>query len=308
MSQAVQTAAVERELKINASPETVFSFFTDADKLVQWMGREATIDARPGGAIRLDYNGFDVMRGEFVELTPHSRIVFTWGWDNAESTPRAGASRVTITLTPDGDGTIVKLVHDGLSEEEGKSHGEGWDHFLPRLGAVAAGREPGRDEWAPRRAEIKAADLRDKLQELEDLVESCSDEAWLSTNTAEGWPVCVLAHHITVHLGLLDVAKAIAAGERPPQADSTPEMLDFKNAERATVYASVSRDQVLHAIREYGPPAVQTLREMPDEDLDKSISMAIAGGATITVEQILDGPMLANMREHLDSLRGALST
>ena len=57
------------------------------------------------------------MRGEFVELVPHERIVFTFGWDPTDGARRRshpGRRRVEVTLTPDGDDTILALRHTGL--------------------------------------------------------------------------------------------------------------------------------------------------------------------------------------------------
>jgi uncharacterized protein YndB with AHSA1/START domain len=128
---------VEREVRIAARPETVYGFLTVPEKVVAWMGREATLEVRPGGLFRVDYNGSDVVRGEFLEVVENERVVVTWGWeaDGAETPP--GASVVEFTLTPDGDGTVLRVVHRGLSADEARSHGEGWDFFLPRLVAAA---------------------------------------------------------------------------------------------------------------------------------------------------------------------------
>jgi hypothetical protein len=52
-----------------------------------------------------------------------------------------------VTFTPDGDGTIVRLRHSGLSPEQGEQHAIGWEHFLPRLVIVAEGGDPGVDPW-----------------------------------------------------------------------------------------------------------------------------------------------------------------
>jgi len=39
---------------------------------------------------------------------------------------------VTVTLTPDGNHTVVKLVHSDLpSEGAAAAHGDGWDHYIP---------------------------------------------------------------------------------------------------------------------------------------------------------------------------------
>ena len=131
-----QNEVLERELYIAARPETVFSFFTDPDKMIRWMGKVATLDPRPGGTCRIDINGY-ITRGEYVEVIPHSRVVFTWGWENEGSTPRPGGSTVEIALIPDGSGTLLRLRHYGLSAEERTNHGLGWDQFLPSLVTAA---------------------------------------------------------------------------------------------------------------------------------------------------------------------------
>lgn len=129
---------LEREIRIVARPETVFAFFIDPARMLQWMGRDVVLDPRPGGICRVDMNGHDIASGQFLELVPHSRVVFSWGWETAGSTPRPGASTVEITLVPDGEGTLVRLRHSGLSADERAAHGAGWDYFLPQLAQAAA--------------------------------------------------------------------------------------------------------------------------------------------------------------------------
>jgi uncharacterized protein YndB with AHSA1/START domain len=145
---AASSEAVVREVRINARPETVFPFFTDPAKMAQWKGINVMLDARPGGVYRCDLNGRDVIRGEFLEVVPFSRIVFTFGWEGEGKAVGPGASTVEVTFIPDGDGTIVRLRHSGLVAEEAMEHAQGWDHYLPRLAVAAAGGDPGSDPWA----------------------------------------------------------------------------------------------------------------------------------------------------------------
>ena len=141
-----QTDAVEREVRIAANPETVFDFFIDPAKMVLWKGTQAALDPRPGGTYRVNVTGREIARGEYLEITPYSRVVFTWGWEEGPITP--GSTTVEVTLTPDGDGTILRLRHSGLTEEAiAQRHAVGWEHFLPRLAIVAAGGDPGPDPW-----------------------------------------------------------------------------------------------------------------------------------------------------------------
>lgn len=146
---SVEEPALEHEVWIAARPETVFSFFTDPEKLVRWKGRQAMLAPEPGGIYRVDFDGHDVARGTFIEVVPHQRIVFSWGWEAEGSPLPPGASRVEVTFSPERGGTRVRLRHSGLPDEQARhSHAEGWEHFLPRLVRVAEGREPGPDEPA----------------------------------------------------------------------------------------------------------------------------------------------------------------
>jgi uncharacterized protein YndB with AHSA1/START domain len=144
-----ETAAVEREIRIQARPETIFPFFTDPELMVRWMGRSAEVDPRPGGIYRVDFDGGSrVARGEYIEVEPDRHVVFSWGWESDDSPVRPGASTVSVTLTPDGDHTIVRLVHSDLpSKESAAAHTAGWDHYLERLEIAGAGGDAGPDPW-----------------------------------------------------------------------------------------------------------------------------------------------------------------
>jgi uncharacterized protein YndB with AHSA1/START domain len=142
----VKTGAVTREITVAAPRETVFGFFTDAERMTQWMGTAAELDARPGGVFHVKVGGAHIAQGEYVEIDPPSRVVFTWGWDNPDTAVPPGTSTVEVTLTAEGDGTKVVLVHRDLPEEMTGPHAQGWDHYLARLETAGAGGDAGPDE------------------------------------------------------------------------------------------------------------------------------------------------------------------
>jgi uncharacterized protein YndB with AHSA1/START domain len=123
---------INREIQIAASPETVFSYFIEPEKLLLWMGIEATLEPRPGGFFRVVINQERVMHGEYLELKPFSRLVFSWGWEGRSDVP-PGSSKVEVTLTANSAGTLLQLRHYQLSEEAMPLHAKSWDHNLPRL-------------------------------------------------------------------------------------------------------------------------------------------------------------------------------
>ena len=145
-----QDEAVEREVRIAARPETVFEFFTDPEKQVLWMGRRAELDARPGGIYHVEINDQATARGEFLEVEPPGRVVFSFGWEGqqagqGEHGVPPGSSRVEVTLEPEGDGTLVRLRHYDLPEQAREMHGQGWQLYLDRLQIAASGGDPGPD-------------------------------------------------------------------------------------------------------------------------------------------------------------------
>ncbi|MFD8495508.1 SRPBCC domain-containing protein [Amycolatopsis sp. NPDC059657] len=140
------TPEVVVERRINASQATVFSFFTDSARWLSWMGVEAELDPRPGGVFRMNVRGDDTAAGEFVIVEPHSRIVFTWGWEAEGSPVPPGSSTVDITFEADGAATNLRLRHRGLPVELFAAHGKGWNHYLDRLVIRGDGGDPGVDE------------------------------------------------------------------------------------------------------------------------------------------------------------------
>jgi uncharacterized protein YndB with AHSA1/START domain len=126
---------VIREVFIEAEPEIIFAYFTDAEKLVEWIGVEATLEPHTGGRFQVTINQERKMIGEYLELTPHSRVVVSWGWEGREDVP-PGSSTVEITFLPNADGTLVRLRHYNLPETALPLHAKSWEHNLPRLKGV----------------------------------------------------------------------------------------------------------------------------------------------------------------------------
>ena len=137
--------AVEVSVHIAAEPETVFPYFTDPVRYVQWMGRDATLEPVPGGTYRVLMKDGVEASGEFVEIDPPHRLVFTWGWTHDHAVP-PGTTRVVITLQAENGGTRVVLRHHDLPDDGQRAHHrEGWELYLGRLGQRIRGSDPGPD-------------------------------------------------------------------------------------------------------------------------------------------------------------------
>ena len=136
---------VEVSLYVAAQPQTVFSYFTDPARYAQWMGGAAILEPAPGGVYRVSMRDGVQAAGEFVEVDPPHRLVFTWGWTH-DLAVAPGSSRVVVTFHEEDGGTRVVLRHYDLPTEAQRDHHRaGWDLYLRRLAVRIAGGDPGPD-------------------------------------------------------------------------------------------------------------------------------------------------------------------
>jgi uncharacterized protein YndB with AHSA1/START domain len=138
MTIAALPHTLNRTLVIRATPEVVFRFFTDNARWASWWGEGSTIDPRPGGPVLIRYPGGIEVAGEVLEVERPKRIVFTYGFVSGTPIP-AGSSRVTIDLTPDADGTRLRLFHELPDAKVRDEHVQGWRYQLSVFANVVAG-------------------------------------------------------------------------------------------------------------------------------------------------------------------------
>ena len=130
--------------RLNAPPAKVYAAWTDPQMIARWFGPagvesvEAKTDLRVGGRYHITMivpdDQHDVM-GVYREIVPNEKLVFTWHW---KTTPER-ESLVTVTLKPDGDGTLMTLLHEMFFDEDARDrHSKGWTGTLDKLEKLLA--------------------------------------------------------------------------------------------------------------------------------------------------------------------------
>ncbi|MFA6265439.1 MAG: SRPBCC domain-containing protein [Pseudolabrys sp.] len=125
--------------RFNAVPAKVFAAWTDPQKMMCWMGPagvircEAENDLRVGGRYHIKMTMADDehnVSGVYRQLVRNEKVVFTWAW---QSTPER-ESLVTVTIKPDGDGSLMTLHHEQFFDEDARDrHNNGWTSTMLRL-------------------------------------------------------------------------------------------------------------------------------------------------------------------------------
>ncbi len=73
------------------------------------------------------------MRGEYRELQPDKKIVFTWQWQDDEDWENH-VSIVTVELDDADGGTELRLTHEQLPNEASRDgHTQGWNSALDKF-------------------------------------------------------------------------------------------------------------------------------------------------------------------------------
>lgn len=122
-----------------APREKVFRAWTDPEIMKQWFAPsdeyevEAELELTVGGKYRVKMKhskGVHIVGGEYREIKPPERLVFTWGWEDGSVTE----TLVTVEFREIEAGTELVLTHERFTDASWRDkHQQGWTGCLGRL-------------------------------------------------------------------------------------------------------------------------------------------------------------------------------
>ncbi len=148
MTQPPEMGSIERELFIDAPPDTVYEVVSSPAHIVGWWPDELELDGdEPGAAGEIVFGDRDDPQAHIsgfliVEAAPPTTFSFRWCYPEGDTELAGRALLVTFTLTPSGDGTQLRMVETGFREKgweaavletQYREHEDGWNYYLPRL-------------------------------------------------------------------------------------------------------------------------------------------------------------------------------
>jgi len=137
-----------------AEVNRVFDAWKRADAMSRWFACDpgwtatATNDFRVGGKYRIEMRCGDdtlgVASGEYLEVDPPHRLVFTW---SSEGRVNVTNSVVTVDLKESGALTELTLTHDlDPGTAVGRAHSGGWEGALTKLEGYLRREIMGKDD------------------------------------------------------------------------------------------------------------------------------------------------------------------
>ena len=286
----------EKSVLVPLGADETFALITQPDRLRSWQVITARVDLRAGGDYRWTIIPGHAAAGTFTEVEPGRRVVFTWGWEDSAELP-PGASTVIITLEPSDDGTLVHLVHQGLTGEQEASHAMGWDHYLGRL-VAAAGGDAGPDEWGaapPDLNPLSAAEAT--LATCQLVLRGVAEADYHRATVCPEFDVAQLADHLIGTVTFLGAAAGTGAGASAGPA-AAPLEARVAAAAQATLEAWHARG--LDGEVKVGPhemPAGAALGILSVEFLVHAWDFARATGQRVVVSDEVAGHVLGVARQ-----------
>jgi uncharacterized protein YndB with AHSA1/START domain len=145
---------VRIEDRYNTGIDDLWSALTDPGRLARWYG-QVEGDLRPGGQFRLHVEGADIdATGRVEACDPPQRLRVT-SRETDESYLRGKGvppydEAIEVTLTADGDQTVLVIEVRGMPLDKIAFYGTGWQIHAEDLAAYVAGKERGDAEarWA----------------------------------------------------------------------------------------------------------------------------------------------------------------
>jgi len=145
----MEYGSIEREIHVAASPEVVFAVVSSPEHLREWWPDEADIEPVPGARGTLTFNGKEqgsatAVPMMVVDAEAPRLFTFRWAYEDGAVPGPTNSFLVRFELEPAGEGTRVRMTETGFREQGWEAavleahyldHVQGWNHFIPRLGA-----------------------------------------------------------------------------------------------------------------------------------------------------------------------------
>jgi uncharacterized damage-inducible protein DinB len=155
----------------------------------------------------------------------------------------------------------------------------------------------------PTRAEQLAKDFEQAVNDFAQTIEQIPEDKWTAQGGPEGWTIAGVAQHVSGQFPLeMEYITAAAEGKEMP--GYSWDDINARNDARAEKNSTASKADVLRELRDGATSTAAYVRGLSDEQLERAGSLALAGGASVTAQQLIEGGVLIDhVRAHMQSLQ-----
>ena len=144
--EANDSANLNATKEFSASPQSLYSAWTEPEKLKQWwkpMGsqlEEVISELNEGGRIEYHFTSDNrnnlTVKGRYMEVVPNEKLVYTWNWQMQDEALDDSEYKLTIVFKSAGSGSSIEVTQENNKDQEPLiPHKHGWDEALDHLAA-----------------------------------------------------------------------------------------------------------------------------------------------------------------------------
>ena len=134
---------IEREIVVAAAAERLWEVLTRPEHIGRWFeGMDVEVDLRPGGTMVLTNQEFGKFHAIVDKVEPPRRFAYRWARHPDTPVTDGTATRVEFTLTPEGNGTRLRVAESGFTstdavkvdqQRHAEANSQGWLQVLDSL-------------------------------------------------------------------------------------------------------------------------------------------------------------------------------
>lgn len=169
-------------------------------------------------------------------------------------------------------------------------------HIEMIYGGEGSRPEPAKDGATSDQARMLAWRFKQANDALIATIQACTPEEWRAVCADTNWTVAVQAHHVAdnhAHIAAM-LQQAVDGKPYPP---ITLAEQDAFNAQHATTFADVTREETVALLERNGALAAQTYRRLTDEQLAQTF-VAIVGSPPISVAGMIAYVAIGEIERH----------
>lgn len=127
--------AVSKLFSFWVTPELMYKWFAPGKMTVPLAEAEPMVGGKYCIAMKEEDGTVYTVRGEYREVEPDKKLVFTWQWDGAPNTSLVELKFTALSATRS---KLVLKHSEFANQEERDEHLDGWEGCMDSLGKVAA--------------------------------------------------------------------------------------------------------------------------------------------------------------------------